>query len=287
MSRSVRGLSVRIAALAGGHCATTNLGWLQVGVAPSEDRSTQSITRDHVGNAGILPAVLGGLARKSVRDPGSLRRQLLKSLWIEIKRFSAPNIRNVELAELIGAESPVVEGSVDRHDRFVLAALAQAFSCRAIFEIGTYLGETSWLLAHNDPGAQVFTLDLPGLDGVKTARLELTDPEYFAHWDRGRRFLGTPEASRITPLSGDSATFDFSPYRKRMDLVFIDASHSYSYVRSDTQAALSMLAPGGTIVWDDYTYYPGIYAYLNELSPRLDRPIAHLLGTRLAVYRSP
>jgi hypothetical protein len=70
-----------------------------------------------------------------------------------------------------------------------------------------------------------------------------------------------------------------------MDLVFIDASHSYSYVRSDTEAALKMLAPTGMIVWDDYTYYPGIFAYLNELSPSLSPPIQHIGGTRFAIYR--
>ena len=45
-----------------------------------------------------------------------------------------------------------------------------------------------------------------------------------------------------------------------------------------------MLSTSGTIVWDDYTHYSGIYAYLNQLAQRLDRPIYHLLGTRLAVY---
>ena len=66
--------------------------------------------------------------------------------------------------------------------------------------------------------------------------------------------------------------------------MYVDASHSYSYVKSDTEAALSMLSASGTIVWDDYTHYPGIYAYLNELAPTLDRPIFHVLGTRLAVH---
>ena len=40
----------------------------------------------------------------------------------------------------------------------------------------------------------------------------------------------------------------------------------------------------GTIVWDDYTHSAGAYAYLNTLAPALDRPVFHLLGTRLAVY---
>ena len=45
-----------------------------------------------------------------------------------------------------------------------------------------------------------------------------------------------------------------------------------------------MLSTSGTIVWDDYTHYPGIFAYLHELAPTLERPIYHLVGTRLAVY---
>lgn len=95
-------------------------------------------------------------------------------------------------------------------------------------------------------------------------------------------FKGQPEASRIEPLTGDSATFDFGPYLGKMDAIFIDASHSYSYVKADTEAALKMLSPQGTILWHDYPAYPGIFAYLNELGAALDRKIYHILGTGLA-----
>lgn len=222
---------------------------------------------------------------RSLNDPHRLRNQLVKNLWIELKRFSAPNVTGIEPSDLLGMESILVQGGVARYCRVVLVALSRALGCRTIFEIGTYRGETAWLLAHNNPTAHVYTLDLPGLEAARSVKLELTDPKYFDHWERGKTFLGTPEAGRIVQLQGDSATFDFSPYHGQMDLVFIDASHSYSYVRSDTEAALRMLTPRGTIVWDDYTHYPGIFAYLNELSPRLSRPIEHILGTRLAIYR--
>jgi hypothetical protein len=36
--------------------------------------------------------------------------------------------------------------------------------------------------------------------------------------------------------------------------------------------------------WDDYLYYPGVTRHLNQLSATLDRPIFHIVGTRLAVY---
>ena len=249
-----------------------------------------------IGNRQILGSVLGGLLKNALPDPGT-RYQLLKSLWIEIKRYGAPHVKNVKLADVIGTQSPLVEGRLlmngsgpganFRSAPLILAALAQVLRCQTIFEFGTYHGETAWTLTHNNPDARVFTLDFEDLDSARSARLELTDPEYLQRWERGREFVGTPEGGRITQLFGDSATFDFSPYYHGMDLVYIDASHSYSYVRSDSQAALKMLSAGGTIVWDDYTHYAGIYAYLNQLSPTLDRPIAHILGTRLAIYRRP
>jgi predicted O-methyltransferase YrrM len=235
-----------------------------------------------VTNRDLVAGVLVGLARRLA--DGTQRRQVLKALWIEAKRHGARRVVNVETSRIDGLGSVNVHGSPARYCTLVLTALAMLLRCERIFEIGTFRGDTSWLLAHNLPTARVYTLDLPGPDAVATAKLDLTDPEYFASWDRGARFHGTPESARIVQLFGDAAAFDFTPYRGAMDLVFVDASHSYSYVRSDTEAALTMLSETGTIVWDDYTHYAGIHAYLNELAPSLDRPIYHLLGTRLALY---
>ena len=45
-----------------------------------------------------------------------------------------------------------------------------------------------------------------------------------------------------------------------------------------------MLAPGGTIIWDDYATSPGVYRYLTEHAGDFDRPVFHVLGTRMAIY---
>jgi predicted O-methyltransferase YrrM len=249
------------------------------GGQPVESHNIRRVT-----NWSILPTVVGRTAR-TVIGRGPDGRRLLKHLWIEAKRQSAPTVRNVRVQDISNLTDVTVTGNVARYCHLVLCALAKLLDCRTAFELGTYRGEATWLLARNVPELRVFTLDLPNLEAAEHVALELTDRgEYFTHWDRGTRFAGTPESARITQLNGDSATFDFSPYLGQMDLVYIDASHSYSYVKSDTEAALRMLAPGGTIVWDDYTYYPGLYAYLNELGAGLDQPILHLLETRLAVY---
>lgn len=248
-------------------------------------RSPSALQRvRRVRNRHIFPRVALGVARTLARRDQTTH-QLLKSVWIELKRYSAPRVINLDISEIAGLERPMVTGGVSRYCRLVLSALSTLLQCRTAFEIGTFRGETAWTLAHNNPGLQVYTLDLPALEWATKTRLELTDRnEYFRSWERGAQFMATPEADRITQLYGDSASFDFSPFEGRMDLVFIDGSHSFSYVKSDTEAAFRLLSDRGTIVWDDYTYYPGIYLYLNELATAFEGSIVHLLGTRLALY---
>jgi len=234
-------------------------------------------------NRRLIGSISARLARTLVTGGQGSRYRLLGHLWMELQRFLAPSVRNVDLADL-SVDTTLVEGDVTRHCRLVLGAMCKLLECKTVFEIGTYLGHTTWLLAHNSPDVHVWTLDLPSLDAVRELKYEVTDREYFVAWNRGARFLGTPEAARITQLFGDSATFDFSPYYRKMDLVFIDGSHSYDYVRSDSDAAIRMLSDHGTIVWDDYLYYPGIYQVVNDLSAHLEPPIFHIVGTRLAVW---
>jgi predicted O-methyltransferase YrrM len=71
-----------------------------------------------------------------------------------------------------------------------------------------------------------------------------------------------------------------------MDLIFIDGSHAYSYVMSDTEKALKMLKKGGIVLWHDYRgtrEAPDVFRALNELAEKL--PIVHIAGTSLAAYR--
>jgi len=238
-----------------------------------------------VRNRHIVRNVIAGVFQNAFDADHAVRRSLFKQMWIELKRYGARGVRNIEIADITGLHDVTVDGPIWRHDPLVLSALSIVLRCENVFEFGTYLGDTTWLLAHNLPNARISTLDLPARRAADSVVLELTDrDELFQRWDRGARLAGTPEEERVTLLRGDSATFDFSPYSGSMDLVYIDASHSYSYVASDTDAAFGMLSELGTIVWDDYTYYPGIYAYLNEIAPALDRPIYHIVGTRLALY---
>jgi hypothetical protein len=200
--------------------------------------------------------------------------------------LSASTLDNVELRELPGVCDAIVEGFIDDRNRVILAALCSALSCSSFFEIGTNRGRTAWTVARHNPSTTVYTLDLPSAEAASSAGLELlpADKAYFRQWDRGIDFKNTPEEGRIHSLVGDSATFDFSPYAGAIDLVYIDGSHSYSYVKNDTMAALRMLSPNGAIVWDDYPSYPGVYAYLLELGRTMRPRPFHIYETRMVVY---
>lgn len=241
-----------------------------------------------VANRDILPTVLKGFASAAVNRRRELRYYVVPDLWRLIKRFGAAGvIENIELREVVGAADKVVTGYIDDRNRAVIAAVCQATGAGRFFEIGTNRGRTAWTVARHNPKIEVFTLDLPPT-GVSAADVELeitqADQIWFQQWKYPEALAGTPEASRVTLLHGDSATFEFHPYEGNIDVVYVDGSHSYSYVKNDTEAALRMLSPSGTVFWDDYPNIPGIYEYLTELAPSLDGPIYHLHETRLAMY---
>ena len=69
---------------------------------------------------------------------------------------------------------------------------------------------------------------------------------------KGETLEGRKDTARIHRLLGDSATFDFSPYARNIDLFFIDGAHTYEYVKNDTLKALECCHPGSVIAWHDY-----------------------------------
>ena len=206
------------------------------------------------------------------------------NLWIELKRYGAPRIRNIEPSRIRGIDRVRVDGPVRRHSPLVVAALAKLLECETIFQLGPDNGDTAWLLAHNLPNARVFVLD-EGIVAPHRPAPGPTDRVYqLPGRDHGFSLDATADPGRITQLHGDSATFDFLKYTGSADLVYIEGSRRPDQVRSDTEASFGLLSELGTIVWDGYSGDAGVYAYLNELAPSLDRPIYHILNTRLALY---
>jgi predicted O-methyltransferase YrrM len=159
-----------------------------------------------------------------------------------------------------------------------LCLIARLLRPKRIFEIGTLNGYTTLHFAANAPDAEIYTLDLPP-NGAIRLNTTLAD-DYFSgnSLKRSRMFEGRPEETRIHPLYGDSAVFDFSPYHDSVDFFFIDGSHSFEYVRNDTLRALECCHTGSVIAWHDYGRrgINGVTRWLHDFSK-----------SRFPLYRVP
>jgi len=199
--------------------------------------------------------------------------------------------RDTEVA-FIGRGPYVVDGGTSDAEAWLLAVLAKG--ARTMFEFGTCTGKTAYLWARNSPpDARVITVTLAP-DHLSDYRQEATDDpvdvEFALKESSHTEFLysGSDVAAKVEQLFADSKALDVSPWAGRCDLVFVDGSHAYSYVVSDSAKALELVAPGGLVLWHDYAgprHAPGVYRALNELAQRL--PLVRLEGTTLVAYRRP
>jgi predicted O-methyltransferase YrrM len=169
-------------------------------------------------------------------------------------------------------------------DAYVLALITASVAPARIFEIGTGTGEGTLLMARNAPGARIDTLDLGAQEDASLGEQRGDAP--LGADAVGAAFQGTEFERSITQHLGDSAKFDFTPFAGQMDLVFVDGAHTADYVRADSLAAFALLAPGGTVVWDDcHLYHPGVSEGLAELRKE-GRPITRIETSRFAALRT-
>lgn len=226
-------------------------------------------------NRAVLRSIAEQLGLRAPRDSStqlvipSVQMDQVMCDPIDVRLFSPnPQNGNVTTAELVA-----------------LIGLARRVVRASVFEIGTFNGRTTINLAGNlSEDTTVYTLDLPK-DAVSRTSLPLDDADIqFIVKDKvGDLFDRFSASGQIVQLLGDSGTFDFTPYYGAMDLVFVDGSHSYQYVLSDTRNALRMVRSGGIIVWHDYGAWHGVTRALNEITlaePKL-AGARHIAGTTL------
>lgn len=193
----------------------------------------------------------------------------------------------------VGRVNTPVSGAIKDSEGWVLSALAK--KSKKIFEFGTCTGRTTYLLAKNGPqDAIVTTLTLSPSqknhyiieknDEEKDIRHALGESKYNNFF-----YTGTPVEHKIQQIFLDSKKLNEAQYLDSYDLIFVDGSHAYSYVQSDSLKAIKMIKPGGIIFWHDYYYsksaVPGVYQALNELSKTY--PLRKISGTSFVIYRKP
>jgi predicted O-methyltransferase YrrM len=229
--------------------------------------------------------LLRNTPRAALTDGIELYRAVDK--YAEQMRFndlhSQARIRDVHAAELFGPAFEKVDvpfgaideqtGKTNQAELLYVDAVAKFLRAKNIFEFGTYMGRTTYHLAGASPEAFVTTLDLPEEAGSKS-------------WGcLGNVYKGTERETKIRQLLCDSHKFDPAPYHQSMDFIYIDGDHSYAGVKNDTEKALQMLKPGGTVMWHDYGASSdlGLTRFFVEFT-RV-RPVFRLKKTSLLLYR--
>lgn len=192
----------------------------------------------------------------------------------------------------VGRGPYVVDGGTSDAEAWILATLAKTST--QLFEFGTCTGKTAYLWARNAPASARITTITLAPEGRSSERAvagdDAMDLSYANRESAYTSFMysGTAVEPKVEQLFGDSKTLDTSPWRHQCDLVFVDGSHAYSYVMSDSEKALELVRPGGIILWHDYAgprHSDGVYRALNELARRLR--LARIQGTTLVAYRAP
>lgn len=180
-------------------------------------------------------------------------------------------------------------GGVTLLETFLILASCRIVNARRVFEIGTFLGNTTVNLALNVPDSgRVFTLDLDQRDAAQLQQHAADAPLTQVHLSHKTAldFVDTPAAPKIEVLVGNSTTFDYSRWERSIDAVYIDGGHDEYTVKSDTENALQLVRKEepSCILWHDYGNrdYEGLTSHLDELSGTMS--IFHIEDTMLCVW---
>ena len=165
-------------------------------------------------------------------------------------------------------------------DYSLLRQLAKRFNSCSYFEIGTWQGQSAANLA--PLVNECYTLNL--------SEEEMKEKNFSQKYiDNVGILLGN--FKNITRIGQSSLTFDFAALKKKFDLIFVDGSHDYEDVKSDTQNVFGLLRDEqSVIVWHDYGITPQeirweVFAgILDGLPKKEHKNLFHVSNTLCAVY---
>ena len=131
-------------------------------------------------------------------------------------------------------------------------------------EVGSWAGSTALVL--EDMVDMVFCVDT--WEGTPGDRLGEVASRYGQRhiFETFCRNMGDRLHRSVFPCVGTSATWA-SVWQRPLDLVFIDADHSWDACRHDIFNWMLHVRPGGTICGHDYGAFPGVSRAVDYLVP--------------------
>jgi predicted O-methyltransferase YrrM len=149
------------------------------------------------------------------------------------------------------------ERSCTDEDGALLHVLAARHGLRRVGEIGTGAGVgTAWLASALPPGTPLVTAEADEALAAAAAELFADDPD-------------------VIVLHGDWRAV--LPSEAPFDLLFVDGGGA----KDELEEVLGLVAPGGTLVLDDFTWGPA------TPDPRRDRWLSHLGLVAVEVWTAP
>jgi hypothetical protein len=202
------------------------------------------------------------------------------------------NIPEVGLHDILAGRKPSIQISVRNYEdgilptehAIALLAIAVVENPTEVFEIGTFFGHTTILLAQNLKNALIHTIDLPpGFSPERDLSQEVPKDDFHLIRRRivGREYKNQCPSERIIQHFGDTANWDFSSI-KNANFFFIDGSHTYEYCKNDSEKCYRVCNGKGTFIWHDCDPgHIGVLRFLNKWQT-LGRMIVRIRGTTLA-----
>lgn len=178
--------------------------------------------------------------------------------------------------------------AMPEHEVLTLGAITRMINPRRVVEFGTFQGGSTLAMAANmADGGRIVTIDVNPVQrqthehGLGTGLMD---------FDLGCLFRGTRFERMIEQRFIDTISADDDDLVGGADLVFVDADHTYPFVKRDTAFALAFVRPGGWLVWHDYTWEPehsecaGVTKAVNEFFQQHGECF-HIANTRFAIHR--
>lgn len=255
----------------------------------------------------LLSVNLAALIRAVRCGPADAMRRLSGAAFSAINPFGQPEpsrsrddlrrIPEVPLSAVL-RNRPIIrvdgtyaytDGSLPYADIAALLSILVDRNPSCVLEIGTFNGGTTRLMALNLPSAAIHTVDLPEEYDNQADSIPLPKDDFHLLCARsvGIEHRSDPKVSNVVQHFGDTASWDFAQ-ANGATFIFIDASHTYEYVRNDTEKALA--ASRGrevTLLWHDCDpRHPGVTRWLAEMV-QLEYPVKRIKDTNLATMDSP
>jgi hypothetical protein len=110
----------------------------------------------------------------------------------------------------------------------------------------------------------------------------------FAHLLKPDVIAKADVLTHVDRLHGKDARLEYAPWLGACDLVLVDASSAYDYVKCDSLTAFHLVKPRGVVLWNNYDSAPGVTHCLNELHRgyRCFRNLRRIADTHLCYWRN-